>query len=76
MMLKVKEVAARLCLSPTCVYQLVGSGKLRSQRFGLGRGTIRVSDEDLTAYVDGCRDTKTGEASVPSRPVHLKHLTQ
>lgn len=76
MMLTVAEVAARLGVSRTCVYSLVESGRLRHYRIGLGRGAIRVSEEDLTAFLDGCRATGNAGASLPSRPVHLKHLTQ
>lgn len=76
MMLTVVEVAARLKVSRTCVYQLVDSRKLVSCRIGLGRGTIRISEEDLTAFIDSCRAVKTAGASLPERPVQLKHLTQ
>ena len=76
MMLTVSEVAVRLRISRTCVYQLVESGKLSCYRIGLGRGAIRISDEDLTSFVDGCRDNGHARASVPSAPVELKHLTQ
>jgi excisionase family DNA binding protein len=78
MMLTVKQVADRLSVSATCVYQLLTSGKLPHHRIGLGRGTIRVSETDLSDYVDACRkcDGGKGEASKNSSlsPKEFKHL--
>jgi excisionase family DNA binding protein len=76
MMITVVEVAARLRMSRACVYQLVHAGRLTSYRIGLGRGAIRISEEDLAAYVEGCRDTGNAGASMPPGPVRLKHLKQ
>jgi excisionase family DNA binding protein len=76
MMLTVAEVAARLRMSRTCMYQLIEAGKLSCYRIGLGRGAIRISEEDLAAYVEGCRDTGNAGASMPPGPVRLKHLKQ
>ena len=55
-MLTVREVAAELSMSVTCVYQLVATGKLASHRIGVGRGAIRISEADLATFVDACRD--------------------
>jgi excisionase family DNA binding protein len=57
-MLSVKETARELGVSVGCVYQLTASGKLPSHRFGLGRGTIRVAESDLAAFMQGCRNEK------------------
>jgi excisionase family DNA binding protein len=48
---RVREVAARLEISPSLVYQLIDAGKLRCSRHGLGRGVIRVSEEQLANYL-------------------------
>jgi excisionase family DNA binding protein len=76
MMLTVVEVAARLRMSRTSVYQLVESGKLGCHRIGIKRGAIRISEEDLASFLDTCRVVAPARASVPSEPVQLKHLTQ
>ncbi len=76
MLLTVAEVAARLRLSRTFVYQLINSGRLKACRFGVKGGAIRVLEEDLTAYTEDSRETGNAGASLPSRPVRLKHLTQ
>ena len=77
MLLTVKEVAERLRVSRTCVYQLVERGKLVCHRIGLGRGAIRVSIEDLAAFVERCRDSRSTERETSPRPAkRLKHLRQ
>jgi excisionase family DNA binding protein len=76
MMLTVREVAAQLRVSATCVYQLIEADKIACHRIGLGRGAIRVAESDLTAFVDGCR-REPSERHEASRPVRrLKHLKQ
>ena len=57
-MFKVPDVAKRLNCSNSTVYGLVDSGKLVCHRIGRGRGTVRVSEEDLTTYLDSCRTEK------------------
>jgi excisionase family DNA binding protein len=47
----VRDVARRLEISVSLVYQLVESEKLRCTRHGLGRGVIRVSDEQMADYL-------------------------
>jgi excisionase family DNA binding protein len=69
-MLTVKAVAERLSVSEATVYSLIESGKLRHHRIGMGRGTIRVTEEFLQEFLDGTEVTK---ASAP-RQVKLKHL--
>lgn len=51
-MLKVKQVANRLSLSQSKVYELVESGDLPHHRIG---GAIRVSEEQLTEYLETTR---------------------
>jgi excisionase family DNA binding protein len=66
-MLRVKEAAALLGVSPSLVYVLCAAGKIRHERHGVGRGTIRIRSEALEEY------RKTAEA-VPVAPalVHIK----
>lgn len=54
-MFTVNEVAEQLRVSRSVVYALIDAGKLVSHRIGLGRGTIRVAEEDLAAYLDACK---------------------
>ena len=73
-MLTVREAAEKLGVSAGLVYGLCAAGQLRHERFGLGRGTIRISDEALGEY----RNRQTvGVRSKPGRSaplVKLKHL--
>lgn len=73
-MLSVKQVAERLNLSPQCIYTLIDSGRLPAHRFGVGRGTIRVSLADLEAFINQSRLKRDGERrETPPRP-RLKHI--
>jgi excisionase family DNA binding protein len=47
----VKEAAERLEISISLVYGLIAAGHLRCTRHGLGRGTIRVSEQQLGEYL-------------------------
>ncbi len=69
-MLTVKEAAARLGVSTKLVYALCAAGKIIHERHGLGRGTIRISEEALEAYRQGAR-VEHGAAT----PAPLKHLS-
>ena len=54
-LLRVKEAAEQLAVSPKAVYRLCESGALAHHRFGVGRGTIRIRQRDLYAFIDDCR---------------------
>lgn len=62
-MLRVKEVAARLGCSLSTAYQLIDSGRLPSHHVGMRKG-IRVSEDDLHAYLERCR-TQNGPKPAP-----------
>jgi excisionase family DNA binding protein len=51
----VREVAARLEVTPATVYALCAAGKLGHLRVGVGKGAIRITEADLAAYVAACR---------------------
>ena len=72
-MLRANEVAERLNISVQLVYQLIEAGKLAAHRFGVGRGTLRVSECDLDTYIESCRQTKVDEPK-PVNPPRLKHI--
>jgi excisionase family DNA binding protein len=46
-LLTVKQAAERLNVSIRTVYDLCDNGRLRCQRIGVGRGTIRIRPADL-----------------------------
>jgi excisionase family DNA binding protein len=53
--LTAKQVAERLSLSRAQVHALIASGKLPCHRFGNGRGAIRVSEEQLAAFLEATK---------------------
>jgi excisionase family DNA binding protein len=65
----VKQAAQELGISLSLVYALLAAGKIRHERHGLGRGTIRIPREALDEYRKSV-ETKPKAASVPV----LKHL--
>ena len=70
-MLTVSQVAGRLQVSRSIVYALIDAQKLSCHRIGLGRGTIRISDSDLDAYLNQIR-TKEITKLPAGPPKHLK----
>jgi excisionase family DNA binding protein len=72
-LLTVAEVAEKLNVSPSLVYQMVETGKLPFLRIGNGRGAIRFQGEDIQAYLDSCRVEKT-TGGRPALRLTLKHL--
>jgi excisionase family DNA binding protein len=74
MFLKPHDVAERLNVSLSTVYGLIESGKLACHRIGRGRGAVRVSEEDLGAYLESCRNPVDDQPKrIPAR-VKLKHV--
>jgi excisionase family DNA binding protein len=49
-MLTVKRAAEILNVSPGLIYALCAQGRLEHDRYGLGRGTIRIREESLAHY--------------------------
>ena len=69
----VRQAAAKLEVSQATIYNLIAAGKLRCERHGLGRGCIRISEDQLAAY----RVVAAGVPSPPPAPVshpRLKHI--
>ncbi|WZO97037.1 helix-turn-helix domain-containing protein [Isosphaeraceae bacterium EP7] len=58
--MRVKQAAEKLEISVGTVYALIRSKRLRCARHGLGRGTIRITDEHLTAYTRGAEVDAVG----------------
>jgi excisionase family DNA binding protein len=68
--LTVKEAAERLGVSAKLVYALCSKGKIVHERHGLGRGTIRITEEALDTYRQRARVEYGNSAPAP-----LKHLS-
>lgn len=71
-LLRVGEVAARLGVSAGTVYGLVAAGKLRCSRIGLGRGCIRVSEQQIDEYLAGGVSPPPPPVVAPYRPRHVR----
>lgn len=70
-MLKVSELAKRLNLSESKIYQLVEEGRLEHHRFG---GAIRFSEQQIAAYLEETRQEPVNvQRRTDPRP-RLKHI--
>lgn len=73
MLLTVREASHRLRASASLVYQLCARGLLDHHRCGLGRGTIRISEKALEAYLEQSKvTTKSHPQGLPKE--QFKHL--
>ena len=72
-MYTVREVAKRLNIAASTVYELIQAGKLAALRFGAAGGTLRVTEDDLQAYISGAR-YQVAAIEAPVVNVPLKHL--
>ena len=71
--MRVKDVAARLEVSPGTVYGLIASGKLRCYRVGNGRGVVRISEEQFSAFLKRS-EPQVPAPNIPRASFKLKHL--
>lgn len=62
-LMRPQDVATKLRLSRACVYDLLSSGQLPSYRFGVGRGTYRVSQDHLLQFLKQSEHSKSPAAS-------------
>jgi excisionase family DNA binding protein len=67
--LKVKEVAERLGVSPSTVYSLVEGGRIACHRIGLGRGSIRFTEAQVEEFLQTCKV----EAGAPRPHIDFSH---
>lgn len=51
----VKEIAVHYGVSGRTIYDAIASSLLVVHRFGIGRGAIRIADEDRHAWETACR---------------------
>ncbi len=68
----VKQAAEQLGVTPATVYSLCGNRKLKHQRIGVGRGVIRIREEDLRAFSDGA--TVELESDSSPNTTQLRHI--
>ncbi len=74
-MMTVQQVAAHLNVAPSTVYGLLANGRLQCHRIGLGRGTIRVSEDELARFLTGTISSSSEPEIVRSECQHsLKHI--
>ncbi len=74
-MLTVQQVASVLSVSPALVYGLVSRGLLRCERYGLGRGTIRIPQDALDEYRERARVVVAeGRTTTPAATAPLPRL--
>ncbi|WP_088253260.1 helix-turn-helix domain-containing protein [Fimbriiglobus ruber] len=61
--LTIKEAAERLSVSRGLVYALCRAGRIRHERHGTGRGTLRIEPAALDEYrATCCRETGANDA--------------
>lgn len=68
-LLTVRQVAARLNVSTTAIYDLINAGSLPCYRIGAGekRQRIRISETDIAEYLERQRSAVPAMAVVESR---------
>ena len=77
-MLTVKSAAEKLGISEAMIYGWCASGRLAHLRLGGAkkRGSIRIQEADLDAFLDGCKQGERNDvvpvATPP--PLKLRHL--
>ena len=68
--MKVPEVADRLRVSASTIYNLVEAGKFPCYRIGTGRRAIRFTEEQIAAFLESCKVTPA--ASLPEGLRHIR----
>jgi excisionase family DNA binding protein len=73
--LSVHEAADLLGVSDALVYSLCAQKRIRHERHGLGRGTIRIPEDAIDEYRKSVTVAPVGPAlPVVTKPPKLKHL--
>ena len=65
--------AERLAVSQASVYRLIESGSLLAHRIGVGRGTLRISEEQLEQFLTDS-ETEVIEPRPRQRKPRLNHI--
>ena len=72
-MYTVKKAAEILRLSVSLTYALLAAGRIRHERHGLGRGTIRIPSDALEEYRQAQTVEVTGRKAKP-RHYHARNF--
>jgi len=72
-MYSVREVAKQLGVSLAVIYRLIENGDLKAHRIGLGRGTIRISESQLSDYLHSSEIQQTASKSERRGLRHLSY---
>jgi excisionase family DNA binding protein len=67
-LLKIPEVAQRLSVSTSFVYEIIAEGRLGHHRLGRGQGALRVSEQQLAAYLASCESAPAENQAAVTRP--------
>ena len=74
-MLTVSQVANRLNVSRSTIYNAIESGLLPHHRIGLGRGAIRISEEQLESFLESTKVEETSSTSAKPRDIQYRGKT-
>jgi excisionase family DNA binding protein len=74
-LLTVREAADRLGVSAGLIYGLCARRQLRHERYGLGRGTIKIPEDAIDEFRRSVSVGGPDECPPARLPVKLKHLT-
>lgn len=64
-LLTVRELAARLQVTPTCVYRWLGENRLPAVRFS--KRCVRFRESDIQQLLDQLRNTVDAAGALPQR---------
>jgi|HubBroStandDraft_1064217.scaffolds.fasta_scaffold663679_2 excisionase family DNA binding protein len=71
-MLTIKRAAEILNVSPGLIYALCAHGRIQHERYGLGRGTIRIREEAIVEFQ--ARSHAIPDKSSPGKTGAFTHL--
>jgi len=74
-LLTVKEAAAQLGVSTGIVYGLCARRLLRHERYGLGRGRIKIPEDAIAEYRRSVTVAVAASMPLATPRVKLKHLS-
>ena len=62
-------------MSLSAMYALIEAGKIACHRLGMGKGSIRISQEDLQFYLESCRVGESIKETETPRRKKLRHIS-